>query len=110
VGASVVPGGDAAPVLELGEHVLDPVALLVERLVIGQRDFPAFGGGDAGLAAPFGESVPEPIAVVAAIGKERLGWRQGIEDQPRAFVIAQLAFGEQQNEGRAFAVADSVEL
>ena len=39
---------DAVPVLELGEHVLDPVALFVECLVIGRRDFPAFGGGMQG--------------------------------------------------------------
>jgi hypothetical protein len=29
-----------AAILELGEHVLDFVALSIERLVIGQRDFP----------------------------------------------------------------------
>ena len=34
VGASVVAGGDAPPVLELGEHVLDLVALMVESPVV----------------------------------------------------------------------------
>lgn len=34
MGASVVSGCDAPPVLELGEEVLDPVALLVKLLVV----------------------------------------------------------------------------
>lgn len=35
VGASVVAGGDAPPVLELGEQVLDLVALMIEGGVEG---------------------------------------------------------------------------
>ena len=41
MGASVVAGCDASPVLELGEQVLDLVALAVERLVVGEGDFAA---------------------------------------------------------------------
>ena len=40
VGASVVAGVDAAPVLEPAEHVLDFVALAIEGGVVGDRDFP----------------------------------------------------------------------
>ena len=40
--------GDASPVLEAAEHVLDLVALVVERLVVREGDFPALGRGDAG--------------------------------------------------------------
>ena len=40
MGASIVAGVDAAPVLEFAEHVLDLVALSVERLVMGYLDFP----------------------------------------------------------------------
>jgi len=73
VSASIIAGSDTPPVLELGEHVLDPVTLLVERLVIRQRDFPAFGGRYARLAASLAQSGSEPIAVIAAIGKKRFG-------------------------------------
>jgi len=86
------------------------VALSVERLIVRERNFPASGGGDAGLAASFGEGGPEPIAVIASIGQQRLGRRQGVEDQPSAFVIAHLTFAEQQDEGLAGGVADGVKL
>ena len=39
MGATVVSGVDASPVLELSEHVLDSVALFVEDDVVGDRDF-----------------------------------------------------------------------
>jgi hypothetical protein len=99
----IVAGRDAS-------LILDFVALLIEHLVIGPRDVPAFGGGNAGLAAPFGESIPEPIAVITTVGKKRFGGRQGIKDQSCALVVAHLPLAEQQDEGLALAVADSVEL
>jgi hypothetical protein len=40
VGASVVTGVDAPPVFESAEHILDLVALSVERLVVRDRYFP----------------------------------------------------------------------
>jgi hypothetical protein len=108
--ASIVAGGDAPPILEPCEHILDFVALLIERLVVGQRDFPAFGGGNAGLATSFGKSIPEPIAIITTVGKQCFRGGQGIKDQPRTLVIAHLPLAEQQDEGLTFAVADSVEL
>ena len=110
VGAAVIAGGDSSPILEPCEHILDFMALLIERLIVGQLDFPAFGRGNAGLAASFGKSLPEPIAVIATVGKKRFGGRQGLKDQPRALVVAHLPLAEQQDEGLAVAVADSVEL
>lgn len=43
----------------------------------------------------------EPIAVITMVGKERFGWWQGIEDQPRPLVVAHLPFAQQQDEGLA---------
>ena len=110
VGASIIAGRDAPPILEPRKHDLDFVALLIERLVIGQRDFPAFDRGNAGFAASFGESFAEPIAVITTVGEKRFGGWQGIEDQPRPLVIAHLPFAEHEDEGLAFAVADRMEL
>jgi hypothetical protein len=91
-------------------NIFSILALLIERLVVRQRDFPAFGRRDAGLAAFLAQGSPEPIAVIAAIGKKRFGGRQDIKDQPCALVIAHLPFAEQQDEGLALAVADSVHM
>ena len=110
MGASIIACGDAPPVLELGEHVLDFVALLRERLVIGQRDFPAFGRGNARLAASFCDSLPEPIAIITTVGKEYFGWLQDLKDQPRTLVIAHLPLAEHQDKGLALTIADGVEL
>ncbi len=45
VGAPIVAGGDTPPVLQLGAHIFDFVVLLIERPVIGQRNFPALVEG-----------------------------------------------------------------
>jgi hypothetical protein len=108
VGTAIVAGREASPIFEPCEHILDFVALLIECLVIGQQDFPAFAGGNAWLAASFGESIPEPISTT--VGKKRFGRWQGIKDQACAFVVAHLSLAEQQDEGLAVAVADRVEL
>lgn len=41
VGAPVVTRGDAPPVLEAGEEVLDLVATSVDSRIVGDRDFSA---------------------------------------------------------------------
>jgi len=95
VGASIIACGDTSPIFEPCEHDLDFVTLLIERLVIGQRDFSAFGRGNAGFAASFCDSLPEPIAIITTVGKEYFGWRQDLKDQPRTLVIAHLPFAEE---------------
>ena len=51
MGAAVIAGMDASPVLEFSEHVLDLVAAPVEHPVEGRRVFPVgfwrYAGGDA---------------------------------------------------------------
>ncbi len=39
MGASVVAGVDPAPVLEFSEHVLDPMALVIEGCVVRDGHF-----------------------------------------------------------------------
>ena len=86
------------------------MALLIERLVIGQWDIPAFGRRNARLAASFGESFSKPIAVIASVSDQGEGWRQIGKDQPRTLMIAHLALAEHEDEGLALAVADSVHM
>lgn len=59
VGASVVSGVDASPVLEACEHVLDPVALPVEDAIVVMLDAVAGMGRDAGCDALLGQGLPE---------------------------------------------------
>lgn len=40
MGAAVVAGVDTPPIFQFAEHILDLVALAVERLVMGYLDFP----------------------------------------------------------------------
>ena len=54
--------------------------------------------------------MPEPIAIITTVGKEYLGWRQDLKDQPRTLVIAHLPFGEQEDDRSAEIVADGVQL
>ena len=71
MGASVVSRGNPPPILELGEHVLDFVALAVERFVIVEGAFSVFSTGDAWRNASPGQLLAEPGAVVASIGDQR---------------------------------------
>ena len=92
MGASVVSCSDASPVLELGEEVLDLVALAIEYLVVGIRNFPASARRNAGFDALGYERLPESGAVVAAIGDKDVGWREGVQHETGAFVVTHLTF------------------
>ncbi|MCY1232493.1 hypothetical protein D9M68_321470 [compost metagenome] len=92
MGASVVASCDAAPVLEFCEQVLDLVTLTVKGRVVGVWDFAASARGDARLDASCFQFLAESGAVVAAVGDQMRGRRQGVEDETGAFVVAHLAF------------------
>ena len=110
MGAAVIACGDASPVLELGEHVLDLVALAVERFVIFQRLLAVFGMRDTGDGATLFQAVAEPVAVVAAIGDQRGGLWQVGQKRSGALVVADLPGGEVQQDRPSSLIADSVQL
>ena len=110
MGASIVSCCDASPVLEPGEQVLDLVALAVENRIIGVWDFAASARRDAGLDASCFQFLPEPGAVVSAIGDEMRYLGQGVEHEASAPVVAHLAFRQEQDDRPSFTVADGVEL
>lgn len=74
--AAVVAGGDPAPVLEAADHVLDAVSLAMQAFVVGELSFAASRRGDPGGDAALQQRGAEPVAVVAAVGDQLLGWRQ----------------------------------
>jgi hypothetical protein len=110
MGAAVIACGDASPVLELGEHVLDLVALAVERFVIFQRLLAVFGGRDTGDGATLCQAIAEPVAVVAAISDQRAGLWQVGQKRSGALVVADLPGGEVQQDRPSGLIADGVQL
>ena len=108
--ASVVACCNASPVLQLGEQVLDLVTLTIEGLVVAERHFAAAARRDAGFDASGFQFLAEPGAVIAAIGNEVFGGRQGVEHETRALVIAHLPFRQEQDDRPSVTVADGVEL
>ena len=71
MGAAVIAGMDASPVLEFSEHVLDLVAAPVEHPVEGRRVFPVgfwrYAGGDAAR----NERLAEPVCVISLVAQQR---------------------------------------
>ena len=68
MGASVVSGVDAPPVLEAGEEVLDLVSLAIEDGIVAVLDFVAAMRRDAGDDAALVERFTEADRTVGAVG------------------------------------------
>ena len=107
---SIVACGDAAPVLEVAEGVLDAVPLPIERLVVRDRDLPASGGWDAGLDAALQEAGAKAVAVIAAVAKQFTRQWQDREKCGAALVVAGLASSQQQADQSTFLIAYSMEF
>ena len=108
--ASVVSGCDAAPVLEASEHALDEVAAFVEALVVVDGLLAVVSARDAGLDVLLCERLAEPVTIVASVGDQPVGLRQGRQHGCGAAIVADLALGQQQYQRFAIAVADRVQL
>ena len=67
-------------------------SLAIEYLVVGIRSFPASARRNAGFDALGDERLPEPGAVLAAIGDKDVGWREGVQHETGAFVVTHLTF------------------
>ena len=74
MGASVVAGMDTAPVFQLTEHVLDFMAMVVERAILEDRHFAVRLRRNAGCNAAFGQGVAEPSGIVTSVAEQRLGF------------------------------------
>lgn len=110
MGATVVSCGDAPPVLKFGEHVLDFMALTVERFVIIQRLLTVFSSRDARRRALLRQSVAEPVAIVAAVSDQGYGPWQAEEQDLGALVVTDLTGSEVEQDRLASLVTDGVQL
>lgn len=79
MGASVIARVDASPVLEFGEHILNLVTLLVERLVVVDLPFPVLPWRDTGCNAFFDQGFAEAVGVIPTIGQKVFGPGKSIE-------------------------------
>jgi hypothetical protein len=68
--AAVVVGVDAAPVLEVPDHVLDLLALLVEVFVVVDLDLAVGLGRGAGRNATLDEAFAEPVGIISLVAKQ----------------------------------------
>ena len=70
MGASVVAGMDAAPVLEPAEHVFDLVALMVEDFIVVDLDFAVGLWRNARRNRASGEGLAKPFCVITLVAKQ----------------------------------------
>ncbi len=111
MGASVIAHGDAAPVLQASEHLLDEVAAFVEFRVLGNELDAVLSSWDAWDNIALMQDISKPVRVVSTVRDPGLCVRrQTSKDVPCAFVVADLPLCEQQNQGLAVAIANRVQL
>lgn len=107
---AVEAGGDAAPVLDAAEHSFDDVALLVDRFVVVVLDFAVFTRRDDGLGSALAQPFAQGLAVIAFVGNQfGRGWHR-LDALLRDLAIMGVSRGQEQDEGPALVVADSMEL
>jgi len=69
VGAAVVACVDAPPAFETSEHILDHMALAIERLVIRNMDF------------AIGQRSTQSVSVIISITEQGLGFGERIDHE-----------------------------
>ena len=106
----VVPRGDAAELLELGEEVLDQEPRLAEVAVVVPLLPPALARRNDGGLAGRGQGLQHArIGVEGAVGDERLGLHVG-QQRVGAGEVVRLAAGQGEAEGIAERVHEGVDL
>ena len=106
----VEAGGYTAPVLEAAKHALDDVTLPVDGLVIMVLDLAVLARWDDGRGSAFCQPVAQGFAVIALVGDEFGGGRHGFDTALGDLAIMDVSWCQEQDEGPAFRIADSVEL
>ena len=110
MGASIIAGVDASPVLETTKHVFDLVPLPIEVLVVIDLYSAVGSRWDAGGYAARCQGFAEPVGVVTPVAQQHFRFWQRVDHQSRAFVVAHLPFAEQHHQGAALFVADCMKL
>jgi len=109
VGAAIVWGMDAAPVLESAEHDFDLVALAVEGCIMRDGCFAVDLREDARGDIARGERLAEPVGVIASAADQQLGLEQCLQHQGSSLVVAHLPFAQQHDARAVLGIADSMQ-
>lgn len=110
MGASVVSGCDASPVLEASEHALDGVAAAIEggreaglpTSIALWRDV---GGGSGGFDTP-----PEAVAVIALVAVQKTDGGHSVQQRLGGDAIRDVAAGQVEGDGTAVQVYEGVDF
>ncbi len=97
--ASVIAWCHSSPVLEATEHALDAIAALVSLLVVFDLCLAGRPGRDARVKSPICQCVPEPIRIVAPVGEQPVGIRQGAKLGRGARVVTPSAMTDRSVQG-----------
>ena len=92
--ASGVAGGDAAPILEATEPVVDAMRLPMKGGVVRDRDRATSGGRNAGRDAPGSQGSPVGAATVSGVADEVPGLWHVRGQRSRAAMVAHLPLGQ----------------
>ena len=86
------------------------MTLFVEVHVIFDLPLAIFPWRTAGLDPFVLQGFPEPIGVIAAIREQEFGWRQGVDYQPGAVVIAHLPLRQAHEDRAALTVTNRMKF
>ena len=110
LGAPVVPGGNAPPVLEPAEHDLDAVATFVPAFVVLDGLLALLSTWDAGAYPFVFQRFSDPIGVIARIPEQPFDIGQAAHQWPRADVIADLSGSDKEIDWTSLAVTHGMQF
>lgn len=111
LGELVVAGGDGAVDLEMTEHALDAVTLLVEGAVVDDRLFAVRAARDDGVDPASAQVLADGIGVISLVAEQ--GGRLGLGQRDQRVVrlaVGGLPAGQMKGEWSPAGIGDAVNL
>ena len=108
--ATIISHGNAPPILEAAEQALNEIATFVKLGVVNDGLFAAAATGNTGRDVALAERSAPSVAVIALVGNQDLGLRERGKHHINPPIIADLTFGQQQDDRSPVTVGDGVEL
>lgn len=106
----VVPGGDAAKILEATEHSLDDIAAFVSDLIVSMGMFSGRIGRNDGLDPALGEFGAQAFSIISSVG-QKTAWMSDHADQAAcANQIVGVARRDQEGQGTADIVCQRMDF